>query len=325
MTWAEQLGAYLGSRLTAADAVAVERVIPMNRGASNETVGLDLAVTCEGRVSMLPLVLRPQRASGVLAPYDVERQLQVMRCLGPSAVPVPPVAWFEPDASFLGAPFYLMGRLEGRSLPLFTYGGPSPELAAVAAALAGVHAADWRGLGLDFLLPAGTDRDAPPAPIACDLDQWRRRAEHSGIGSRPELIALAHFLRAAEPPDARHALIHGDPNPGNYLIRDGRVAAVLDWELTAIGDPRADLGFYAALLTLFAGAPPNTGRTELAEAYEATTDETLHDLDFYEAAGLYKMAIIMAGWGGLGVGWGGYGFEAIARRLDVLLGARWAG
>ena len=155
-----------------------------------------------------------------------------------------------------------------------------------------------------------------PVAVACRAQRYREPSA---------LTALAHFLREEEPPEARHALIHGDPNPGNYLIRDGRVVGVLDWELTAIGDPRADLGFYAALLTLFAGASAHAGRTELTEAYAATTGETLHDLDFYEAAGLYKMAIIMAGWGGLGVGWGGYGFEAIARRLDVLLGARWAG
>ena len=325
MTWAEQLAAYLGERLPAAEAVAVERVIPMTRGASNETVGLDLAVTCEGRVTTLPLVLRPQRTGGVLAPYDVHRQFRVMRCLGRSAVPVPPVAWYEPDTSVLGAPFYLMGRLEGRSLPMFTYGGPSPELTAVASALAGVHAVDWRALGLDSLLPEGSDVAVPPSPIACDLDLWRQRSELRGLGGDALLIALADFLRKEEPADARHALIHGDPNPGNYLIADGRVVGVVDWELTAIGDPRADLGFYAALLTLFGGRPARSSRTELAEAYEGATGEKLRDLEFYEAAGLYKMAIIMAGWGGLGVGWGGYGFEAIARRLDALLGARWAG
>ena len=78
-----------------------------------------------------------------------------------------------------------------------------------------------------------------------------------------------------EPADARHALLHGDPNPGNYLIRDGRAVAVIDWELAGVGDPRSDLGFYAALLTIFGDWPSSDGETELSASVGAEPESQI--------------------------------------------------
>jgi aminoglycoside phosphotransferase (APT) family kinase protein len=119
-------------------------------------------------------------------------------------------------------------------------------------------------------------------------------------------------------------LLHGDPNPGNYLFQGERVVGVVDWEVAAIGDPRSDLGFYAALHTVFGGMPGPGGRTLLSNAYEGVTGVKLHSLEFYEATGLYRMAVVMAGWAGRFTGMAsGYTMDAIARRLSVLLGPRW--
>ena len=120
------------------------------------------------------------------------------------------------------------------------------------------------------------------------------------------------------------ALLHGDPNPGNYLFQGDQVAAVVDWEVAAIGDPRSDLGFYSALHTVFGGVPGPDGRTLLSDAYQEVTGVPLRDLEFYEATGLYRMAVVMAGWAGRFTGMAsGYTMDAIARRLSVLLGPRW--
>ncbi len=322
--WRTSLVGWLGERLPAASAIGIDRSFGLPAGASNETIGLDVTVTCDGRAHVLPLVLRPQREAGILAPYDVARQHAVMRALAGTEVPVPAVLWLERDPAVLGVPFFLMERIAGETLPLFWFGARTPRLEAAALALAGIHAVDWRGCGLSFLLPAG-ESVAVPAPIDSDLAQWRARAAHLGIEAHPLLVALGGYLSRNEPADARSALIHGDPNPGNYLMSGDTVKAVLDWELAAVGDPRADLGFYAALLAAFGGMSSERGRTLLSEAYEGATGRRLHALDYYEASGLYKMAVVLAGWAGRGHGgFGYYGFDAIGRRLSVLLGPRWA-
>ncbi len=322
MAWRESLTAYLRARLSAADAVQIGALTGMPAGASNDTVGLDIDIRCDDRQFSLPLVLRPQRADGILAPYDVGRQFRVMRTLAHTAVPVPAVLWHETDASVLGAPFFLMARVVGETLPLFWY-GPSPRLMAAAEMLTTIHAVDWRAAGLAFLLPGQPHRDNLPAPIECELASWRARAEGFRIGRAPLLVALADYLARNEPADARHALLHGDPNPGNYLFQGDRVVAVLDWELAAIGDPRSDLGFYAALLGVFGGMPGQGGKTLLSEAYAALSGSPIQDLDYYEALGLYRMMIILTGWGGRIGGFSNYGMDTIARRLTVLLGPGW--
>ena len=320
MDWRDRLAAYLTVQLRAADLVEVVNVRGMPAGASNDTVSFDARVSARGEQMDLPLVLRPERPDGILAPYDVGRQFRVMRALSRTAVPVPAVAWYEPDAAVLGVPFFVMERVFGETLPLFWY-GQSPRLDAAAAMLAEIHAVDWRRAGLDFLLPEGA---GAADPLHSELAVWRARAERLRISRAPMLIALGEWLRANQPSDARLALLHGDPNPGNYLFRGERVVSVVDWEVAAIGDPRSDLGFYAALHTIFGGIPGRDGRTLLSDAYERATAQPLHNLEYYEATGLYRMAIVMAGWAGRFVGMGGgYTMDAIARRLAVLLGPRW--
>jgi aminoglycoside phosphotransferase (APT) family kinase protein len=322
MDWQASLAEHLRALLPAAESVDVARAFRMGAGASNETIGLDLRVVSGGIAHVLPLVLRPERTHGILAPYDIASQFRVMRALQGTPVPVPAVAWYETTGAVIGAPFFVMYRMEGETLPVFWYGGHSPRLDAIAAALAQVHAVDWRTAGLEFLLPAGPG-SLPPSPLEADLAGWRVRASHAGLQGHELVLALAGYLARNEPSDARLAFLHGDPNPGNYLLQGDEVVAVLDWELAAIGDPRADLGFYAALMVMFAGMAAPGSRTHLANAYEGVTGSPLRDLDYYEGVGLYKMAVVMSGWGGLS-GFG-YGLDAITRRLAQLFGPRWAG
>jgi aminoglycoside phosphotransferase (APT) family kinase protein len=319
MDWRETLAAYLAGKLHSAESVEIVNVRGMPAGASNDTVAFDARIHCAGSLVDLPLVLRPERPDGILAPYDVERQFRIMRALARTAVPVPAVAWHEPDATILGAPFYMMQRLRGETLPLFWY-GHSGRLDAAAEALARIHAVDWRAAGLDFLLPDGV----LGSPLESELAPWRARAERLRIARAPLLVSLGEWLRANEPADATLSLLHGDPNPGNYLFRDDTVVGVLDWEVAAIGDPRSDLGFYAALHTIFGGMPGPTSQTLLSDAYARATGRPLDNLQYYEATGLYRMAVVMSGWAGRFTGMAsGYTMDAIARRLSVLLGPRW--
>ena len=319
MDWRARLAAYLAERLPSASAVEVVNLRGMPAGASNDTVAIDLRVSTDGTAFDVEVVLRPERPDGILAPYDVHRQFRVMRALQRTAIPVPGVAWYEPDPAVLGAPFFLMSRVRGETLPLFWY-AEGPRLRAAAAMLASVHAGDWRELGLGFLAA----EPEPASPLAAEAGAWRARAERLRISRAPLVVTLGEWLRANEPADAHFALLHGDPNPGNYLFAGDSVVAVLDWELAAIGDPRSDLGFYAALHTVFGGMSGSAGRTLLSDAYEAVTGRPQHNLDYYEAFGLYRMAIVTAGWAGrFGGAATGYSMDAIARRLAVLFGPRW--
>lgn len=319
MDWRARLASYLAGRLPSAASVEIVNLRGMPAGASNDTVAIDLRVASADGSFDVALVLRPERPDGILAPYDVHRQFRVMRALHHSPVPVPAVAWYEPDPSVLGVPFFIMARVPGETLPLFWY-AQGPRLHAAAAMLAAIHSVDWRALGLQFL---AAEAD-PPTPLAAEAAAWRQRAERLRISRAPLVVALGEWLRANEPPDARFALLHGDPNPGNYLFSGNTVVAVLDWELAAIGDPRSDLGFYAALHTVFGGISGSAGRTLLSEAYEDVTGTRLHNLDYYEAFGLYRMAIVTAGWAGrFGGAASGYSMDAISRRLAVLFGPRW--
>lgn len=322
MDWRTRLLSFLQAQLPSAGSLEFGRLAAMPAGASNDTAALDLRVSCDGWIADVPLVLRPQRTDGILAPYDVGRQFRVMRALARTAVPVPAVCWFEAGNAVLGTPFFFMQRVRGDTLPLFWY-GPSERLRTAATALATIHAVDWRSAGLSFLLPEPVTSPLP-SPGKCELAQWRARAALLRIGHAPLLVALGDYLSRNEPSDARHTLLHGDPNPGNYLFRGNEVVAVVDWELAAIGDPRSDFGFYAALLAVFGGMPGENGRTLLSGAYTDVTGAELHDLEYYEALGLYRMAIVMSGWAGRAGAGGYFGMDAIVRRLSILLGPRWA-
>lgn len=318
MTWPRALEAFLRERLPAADAVHVAAFRAMPRGASNVTYAVDLRIECAGAACDLACVLRLQREYGLLAPYDVLREHRVLRALDRAGFPVPRPLWAAARCDGIEAPFFLMLRVEGRSLPAFWYPADGPELRAIASQLAAIHALDWERAGLGFLAPEPDERD----PLACELAGWRVRAAARGLAGHPFLIALGETLRREKPADLRLRLLHGDPNPGNFILHGDAVAAVVDWELAALGDPRSDLGFYAALQTVFFAPPPLPGVTPLSRAYEDVTGTPLLDLAYFEALGLFKIAIVMAGSGGRG------GFfsarESIERRLCELLGPRWA-
>lgn len=314
--WAEALSRYLGYRLPAARNVRVVPAGAMPAGASNATVPFDLLAECDGVAIRVPLILRPQRGAGILAPYDVARQYTIMRALARTVVPVPAVLWLESDPGVLGVPFFVMERLEDvRTPPLFWY-RPGPMVDAAAAALAAVHAVDWRAAGLAVLCP-----EEARSPLAAELHSWRARAAWNGTLDDPLLVQLLETLLRNEPPDATFALTHGDTNAGNYLFRANAVAAVVDWELAAIGDPRSDLGFYAALEVMFGGGEQHDGETVLSQAYRRVTGALLTHLEFYEAWGHARMLMIFGG--SRGGWWHPFGAHAALSRLDAILGRGW--
>lgn len=208
------------------------------------------------RARCLEAVLRSVPSQdGPFPEYDLAMQFAVMQALSEKTeVPVPDVLWLETDPALLGVPFLVMRSVAGRApldFPSYhaegLYAEASPAQRrhlwrSTIEALARLHAADWRALGLD-LVPGG--RDEQPEAHALRywrryLDEWIKQDARESIPVFDEALA---WLERERPPCERLALCWGDAKLGNVLYRDDSfdVAAVIDWELAMIGDPETDL------------------------------------------------------------------------------------
>lgn len=191
------------------------------------------------------LVLRKKPAGPTLpSAHAVDREARVISALAGSGVPVPEVVLFHPDPDVIGTPFYLMERVEGRVFPTADLPGAADRgamYASYAAAMARLHDVDWRAAGLEgFGKPGGY--------FVRQIDRWTRQWEAARFRDVPDLGRLAGWLQANLPPDDGAASIcHGDFRVGNVMFHpsEPRVVAVLDWELSTIGHPLADLAFGA--------------------------------------------------------------------------------
>jgi aminoglycoside phosphotransferase (APT) family kinase protein/putative sterol carrier protein len=239
------LGAWIDTRRPGA---TLSPLVAPKAGISNETFLVD-ATSAAG---VERLVVRVAPTDFLVFPeYDLGRQVQVMRALAGSGVPVPEVLWLEEDARHLGAPFYVMRRIDGEVPsevpPYHTFGwclDATPARRAALwwngiATLARIHAVDWRARGLAFLgEPGGT------APLDAQLAWWEGYLRWVGGPPQPVLEAGLAWLRANRYAPRRVALCWGDARLPNLVFREDAVAGVLDWEMAFLGDPEADLGWW---------------------------------------------------------------------------------
>ena len=159
--------------------------------------------------------------------------------------------------------------------------------------LAKIHALDWRGLGLDWLQEraSGQRPQEREANWYWDALQW--------VGAKDELRALGPvraWLVANEPEDLETVLCHGDTNYGNYLFKDNKITAVLDWEMAFLGAPEMDLVSRLAFdegvesdLPWPEGAPTHE---ELFAEYERVSGRQLRHIDYFRVFCAYRSAVI---------------------------------
>ena len=240
-------------------------------------------------------VLRRPPLGHVLATaHDMGREYRVMAALAPTAVPVPPMVHHCADPAVLGAPFYLMGYVPGRvhREPVDLAGWSPPQVRALALALvdllAVLHAIEPARVGLaDFGRPDGFN--------ARQVRRWKRQLDASRSRDLPGIDELHDRLAAAVPEVGAGAVLHGDFRLDNVLLGDDRtVRAVLDWEMSTLGDPIADL----ALSLLYASrieAPGQPDTAELAARYARRTGRPVDRLDWYLAFAAFKLAVILEG------------------------------
>ena len=190
-------------------------------------------------------VLRRKPPGKLLASaHAVDREYRVLAALHGQGFPVAEPLAYCADEAVIGTPFYVMGHVEGRVFWDPAIPGSHPqERAAIYDAmndtLARLHAFDPAAIGLaDFGRPEGY--------VARQVKRWSEQYRASETQSIPEMDRLMAWLPEHVPPTSRPALVHGDYRLDNLILgaAEPRVAAVIDWELAALGDPNADAVYH---------------------------------------------------------------------------------
>jgi aminoglycoside phosphotransferase (APT) family kinase protein len=249
------------------------------------------------------VVRRPPLGHVLATAHDMGREYRVITALRDTDVPVPLTYALCTDPDVLGAPFYVMSKVDGvpyRTADQLAEVGPIRARAIaehMIGTLAVLHAVPPAEVGLaDFGRPEGF--------LARQVRRWKQQLDASR--SRPLAgIDELHALLAADPPDGSPpAIVHGDYRLDNVLVgADDKVAAVVDWEMATLGDPLTDVGLlvvYQQMDRLGDGpmaseAPGYPSVPEVLDLYAARSGRDLSDLGFYIALASFKAAVILEG------------------------------
>lgn len=266
-------------------------------------ITLGVRATPDGGGEAIDLILRIGDPRGLLAPYRAEPEFRALEALqGLAALPVPRVFAFSDDPSVIGAPFLVTGRVDGDT-PMPWKGAAEARGEARNASLAqdftdglaALHGVDWRATPLQRLWG---EVDAASVAREQTLYWWRHAGFADGASKAPPQMhhAMRWLLRHA-PTAPRVVIVHGDYRVGNFLQQDGRITAVLDWELVHAGDPHEDLAW--AALRVFSGGTGRVGgimdRAAFTERYARQAGFTPDPVAwrYYEVLGLYKSASML--------------------------------
>jgi aminoglycoside phosphotransferase (APT) family kinase protein len=288
---------------------------PVGAGRSNLTYRVDSPA---GAV----VLRRPPVGQVAATAHDMGRERRVISGLADTDVPVPAVLAWSDGGPPVDAPCYVMELVEGvvpvGSLPA-GWADADADRARMSESLVDVlvrlHAVDPAAHGLgDFGRPDGF--------MARQVRRWVTQWEHARpaideagteAGLATELQRLSDGLAAAVPTTQRNAIVHGDYRLDNCIFDaadPGRIRAVLDWEMSTLGDPLADLGLLLVYWRQADDRPPWRGarhvpgvtalpgflrRSEIAGRYAAATGLDLAPLPWYVAFGAFKLAVVLAG------------------------------
>jgi aminoglycoside phosphotransferase (APT) family kinase protein len=288
--WIEQLG------ITFSAPLSFERI---GLGQSNLTY-----LVCDAQERKWVL-RRPPLGDLLASAHDVAREARILSALDDTAVPTPRVYGLSRDAA--GVPLLLMEFVDGLvvdRMPIAESLTPQRRRQiglSMPTTLAKIHAVDLERAGLDDL--------ASHKPYAQrQLKRWAAQWEQSKTRDLPALDDLTRRLIAAAPQRQELTLVHGDFHLRNVITSHttGEVTGVLDWELSTLGDPLADMGSLLAYwpqpgeediaggfaATALEGFPD---RAEMARVYLAQTGRDAATLKYWHALGLWKIAVIAEG------------------------------
>lgn len=253
----------------------------------------------EGTNEERGLILRLGPPYGLFAPYSALPQFAALKVLEGATVPVPRVYWWSDDAAILGAPFFICERMAGTAPVPWVSGNTSgfeegwrdKVGTQFVSALASLHCCEWRGKE-GFGEYAGVTNESA---ALVQIEYWEAAHARWALRSYPMLRWAMLWLRSNVPVAPRVSLVHGDYRLGNFLELDGRITAILDWELVHPGDPHEDLGW--AFLPQYTGGSGLVCRLISQENFIAQYEreagfrvnpDTLH---FYRVFSLVKLAL----------------------------------
>ncbi len=255
------------------------------------------------------IVRRPPLGHVLATAHDMVREHRVITALRDTPVPVPETYAVCPGDEVIGAPFYVMQRVEGTPYRLareLAHLGPVRTRAiadSMVDTLVALHAVEPAAVGLgDFGRPEGF--------LERQVRRWKQQLDASRSRELPGIDTLHARLAASVPEQGPAAVVHGDYRLDNLLVleRHGQdeVTAVLDWEMATIGDPLTDVALLAAYQSLprmlrtnavsdVALAPGFPTSAELLDRYGAASGRDLSSLSFHLGLAYFKLAVILEG------------------------------
>jgi len=275
------------------------QIDPVGSGQSNPT----WFVKTQGR----QLVLRKKPSGTTLSSaHAIDREFRVLTALQESGLPLPRPVHYESDPALIGTPFYLMERLPGTvsdqtALPHLPPESRQAVHLEAARILAHLHQVDPAAVGL-------SDYGRRSGYYARQVARWRGQWQDLAHRQDPRIDALADWFAANIPPESPTTLVHGDFRIGNLMIGENpaRITGVLDWELSTLGDPLADLAHWGTFYDL---RPDQMGGIYGLDLRRLGLPDSDAFLETYRAAGgceaplrpfhrsfaLFRMAIICEG------------------------------
>ncbi|MFF6957342.1 phosphotransferase family protein [Streptomyces sp. NPDC088197] len=251
------------------------------------------------------VVRRPPLGHVLATAHDMTREHRVISALAATPVPVPGTVLLCEDGEVIGAPFYVMEFVEGTPFrtesQLRELGAERTRevVLALVDTLVDLHAVDPAAVGLgDFGRPEGY--------LERQLRRWGKQLDASRSRELPGIDALHAALGAALPDSPGGAVIHGDYKLDNVLVDTAdRLTAVLDWEMSTLGDPLTDLGLLLVYsepqiasdfpIQAAGGAPGHPSEAELLQRYAERSGRDVSTVDWYTAFACYKLAVISEG------------------------------
>ncbi len=263
------------------------------------------------RASKEVVLRRPPRPPLPPSAHDVLREARLLRALRDTRARVPEVLAVATDPDTIGAPFYVMERIDGEPI-VFSVPPPLDTPAErrrigdqLVEALVEIHGVDWRAVGLE-------DFGRPTGYLERQLRRFKGLWELNRTREIPAVESVGAWLGEHLPSSGPATIVHGDYRLGNTMFAPdapARLAAVLDWEMATIGDPLADLGYLCMMWT--EPGDPEVGlrehlgnvtraegfptRAELIAKYEELSGRSMSDIRWYTTLALWKSVVFMEG------------------------------
>lgn len=255
------------------------------------------------------IVRRPPLGHVLATAHDMGREFRIMKALAGSAVPVPAMYGLCEDTEVIGAQFYVMESVPGatyqRAAELNALGENRVRQIAehLIDTLVDLHTVDYEAVGL-------TDFGRPQGYLERQVSRWRKQLDKSRSREIPGIDELSTWLGEHVPIESAYTIVHGDYRLDNVLVDDrDEIAAVLDWEMSTLGDPLTDVALMLAYQQLALDTPEGQEAAvtdapkalgypsveEVAERYASRSGRDVSNLGFHLALAYFKLAVILEG------------------------------